>query len=88
MRALALLLCLLSSQAWGANYYVRGKTYVNGALTAACEHNGDGTAYACAASAAAVGAWNDESNIVFGGAGAVQSASRCWRSACARELRI
>lgn len=61
MRALALLLCLLSTQAWAATWYVRP--------AADCTNNGDGTAYACAASGGAAGAWSKMSNVVWGVSG-------------------
>ena len=50
MRALALLLCLLSAQAWGVTYYI----------DTSCALNGDGTGAsgACAASGGGAGAYN------------------------------
>lgn len=63
MRAIALLLCLLSGPAWAATgsaavdvFYVRP--------TADCAENGDGLAYACAASAGATGAFRGLANVI------------------------
>lgn len=59
MRRIFALLLLLPSLAWGAEtYYVRGTTD--------CPTNGDGTAYACAATNGGVGAWSGTGNISFG----------------------
>lgn len=57
MRALLLLLCLLTSQAWATTYYVRDTT--------ACANNGDGSAYACAASNGAPGAIRNFANMLL-----------------------
>lgn len=62
MRYFALFLLLLSGQAWAAEtYYVRSAS--------ACPNNGDGTAYSCAASGGAAGAWSGVGNISFGATG-------------------
>ena len=66
MRALLLLLCLLSAQASGLTFFVRP----NGA----CVNNGNGTAYGCAATPGAVGAWIGTTQALYnGGAGTVQT---------------
>ncbi len=58
MRALFLLLCLLSAQAWGATYYLDTSCSLNG--------NGTGASGACAASGGGAGAYNTGASIVFG----------------------
>lgn len=65
MRALALLLGLVAGNAWAETLYLRSSSV--------CPNNGDGTAYACASSPGAVGAWNSSANAnVVWGAGAAK----------------
>jgi hypothetical protein len=62
MRAVVLLLCLAWGQAWGATGSAAADTfYVR--PTADCAENGDGMAYACAASAGASGAWRGLASV-------------------------
>lgn len=65
MRAIALLLCLLSTQAWAVD--CSNDCFMRPA--ADCANNGDGTAYECAASGGAVGAWRTAANVVWGASG-------------------
>lgn len=68
MRILAFLLCLVILPAWAETLYLRAASL--------CPNNGNGTAYACAATVGGVGAWNTSSNanVVWGsGAGKVSA---------------